>query len=130
MRKLQLIFLILLSLMLVLPVCTMNTEKGAVSEIDNRSLTDLSRESDDYSDMLDSYIKDRIGFRTEMITGFTTLNDVLFGEMIHPTYTYGEEGYVFFTYSPETVDEEFIDSFCRYLRMAQEYLEARGIPFL
>ena len=84
MRKLQLVFLILLSLMLVLPVCTMNTEKGAVSEIDNRSLTDLSRESDDYSDMLDSYIKDRIGFRTEMITGFTTLNDVLFGEMIHP----------------------------------------------
>ena len=130
MKKLQLVFLTLLSLMLVLPVCTINTEKGAVSEIDNRSLTDLSRESDDYSDMLDSYIKDRIGFRTEMITGFTTLNDVLFGEMIHPTYTYGEEGYVFFNYSPETVDEEFIDSFCRYLRMAQEYLETRGISFL
>lgn len=65
-----------------------------------------------------------------MITAFTTLNDVLFSEMIHPTYTYGEEGYVFFDYTDEIVDQEFIESFCQYLRMAQDYLETRGIPFL
>lgn len=46
-----------------------------------------------------------------MITAFTTLNDVLFSEMIHPTYTYGEEGYVFFDYTDEIVDHEFIESF-------------------
>ncbi len=130
MKVLQILFICILSLMIVVPVFTLTTEEGAVSEIDNRTLTDLSRESDDYSDMLDSYIQDRIGLRTEMITAFTTLNDVLFSEMIHPTYTYGEEGYVFFDYTDEIVDQEFIESFCQYLRMAQDYLETRGIPFL
>ena len=129
MKVLQILFICILSLMIVVPVFTLTTEEGAVSEIDNRTLTDLSRESDDYSDMLDSYIQDRIGLRTEMITAFTTLNDVLFSEMIHPTYTYGEEGYVFFDYTDEIVDQEFIESFCQYLRMAQDYLETRGDPF-
>ena len=37
---------------------------------------------------------------------------------------------MFFDYTDEIVDQEFIESFCQYLRMAQDYLETRGIPFL
>ncbi|HIZ84278.1 MAG TPA: hypothetical protein H9668_07680 [Firmicutes bacterium] len=130
MKKLQIVFLILLCLMVLVPVFTMNTEENAVSAIDNRELTELTTEADDYTDMLDNYAKDRIGFRENMITAFTEFNDLAFGEMIHPTYAYGKDGYVFFNFTEENVDTAFIEAFCAYLRQAQDYLEARGIPFL
>lgn len=130
MKKLQIVFLILLCLMVLVPVFTMNTEENAVSAIDNRELTELTAEADDYTDMLDDYVKDRIGFRENMITAFTESNDRAFGEMIHPTYAYGKDGYVFFNFTEENVDTAFIEAFCAYLRQAQDYLEARGIPFL
>lgn len=40
----------------------------------------------------------------------------LFGMMIHPSYTYGTEGYVFGGMSYELPDEGFYDLFCAYLK--------------
>ena len=130
MDKIKIVFHILVALIICIPLLFMNTQIHAVSEIDNRELTEFVVPSDDYPVMIDAYVKDRIGFRSEMITAFTELNDLLFHEMIHPIYTYGKDGYVFFRCEDETIDTEFIDSFCQYLKRIQDYLEDRNIPFI
>lgn len=103
-------------IILLVPIVTFNIESPSVSAIDNRELTEFNIHSDDKTDMIDSYVKDRVGFRTDAISAFTVLNDRLFNEMIHPTYTYGQDGYVFFKIGQEYVDEEFIEAFCKYLK--------------
>lgn len=130
MKGIKLVFLILLGIGLNLPILTFNTQLNYVSAIDNRELTELTAESGDVTNMIDNYIKDRIGFRENSIDRYTELNDRLFNLMIHPTYTYGKDGYVFFKMSQESVDTEFIDAFCAYLRKVQDYCKERGVPFI
>lgn len=129
MRKIKNIFLIILCAPLLLPLVTFNFEKDYVSPIDNRMLTEWETDSGDFTQMADSYIKDRIGFRTEAIDAYTELHDKVYGMMIHPTYTYGKDGYVFFQMSYEAPDPSFFDLFCAYLRNVQDYCEARDVPF-
>lgn len=130
MKKLKTIFIIAVIVALFVPIVTFNMESPSVSAIDNRELTEFDIHSDDKTDMVDSYVKDRVGFRTEAISAFTVLNDRLFHEMIHPTYTYGKDGYVFFKVGQEWADEEFIEEFCQYLKEIQNYCEERNVPFV
>ena len=130
MKRLKVIFVAITAVLLLIPIITFNIESPSVSAIDNRTLTEFDVSSDDKTDMVDSYIKDRVGFRTEAISAFTVLNDRLFNEMIHPTYTYGQDGYVFFKVGQENVDEEFIETFCQYLKKIQDYCEERNVPFI
>ncbi len=115
---------------ILLPLCCFNWKRDSVSPIDNRRLSELDFDSRDVSSMLDSFFKDRIGFRTLCIDAYTQWNDILFGEMAHPTYEYGRDGYVFFKVKAEQEDREFIDAFCAHLRNVQEYCENRNIPFI
>lgn len=130
MKKLKTIFVMAVIIILLVPIVTFNIESPSVSAIDNRELTEFDIHSDDKTDMIDSYVKDRVGFRTDAISAFTVLNDRLFNEMIHPTYTYGQDGYVFFKIGQEYVDEEFIEAFCKYLKKIQDYCEERNVPFI
>ena len=61
-----------------------------MSEIDNRELAvnPLTNRGEDFTSDLENYVNDRIGFRNEMIYGYTVLNDKLFGKMVHPSYIY------------------------------------------
>lgn len=115
---------------ILLPLCFFNWKRDSVSSIDNRMLSELDFQSGDTSAMLDSFFKDRIGFRTLCIDTYTQWNDRLFGEMVHPTYEYGRDGYVFFKVKAEQEDEEFLDAFCAYLRSVQDYCNARNVPFI
>ncbi len=109
----------------------LNTEPEAISEIDNRMLTEWEvTEDKDFTSMVDDYLSDRIGFRSEAIDLYTELNNDIFGMMVHPQYTWGKDGYVFSKMSDETCDEEYEDLFCNYLKMVQDYCEARGVPFI
>lgn len=130
MKKIKIVFILCFLVMLALPVLYMNTEENAVSEIDNTMLPEIDFESKVKTSDIDKYISKRIGFYDEAITSYITLNDKMFGEMVHPTYTYGKDGYVFFKLTNEKVDVEFIDAFCNYLSRMQEYCESRGIPFI
>ena len=130
MKKLKTIFVMAVVIILLVPIVTFNIESPSVSAIDNRELTEFNIHSDDKTDMIDSYVKDRVGFRTDAISAFTVLNDRLFNEMIHPTYTYGQDGYVFFKIGQEYVDEEFIEAFCKYLKKIQDYCKERNVPFI
>ena len=96
MKNIKIVFWGILCIALLLPVVFFNFEKNCASPIDNRMLTEWDPSAEKITDMADSYINDRIGFRTEAIDTYTELNDKVFGMMVHPTYTYGKDGYVFF----------------------------------
>lgn len=130
MRYIKKLFLAIMAVMLLLPLLAFNLEKDSISPIDNRKLTEFQLDASDKTEMLNSYMKDRIGFRSGSIDLYTELNDKLFGEMVHPSYTYGKDGYVFFKMGATEADVEFIEAFCSYLRRIQDYCEARGVPFL
>ena len=130
MIKIKILFLIILIILILIPIIFFNFKPNSVSEIDNRKLSEFNINSSDKTEMIDAYIKDRVGLRTEAINLNTRLNDIIFGEMIHPNYTYGKDGYVFFKLNSETVDTEFLEEFCSYLSRIQEYCQERDVPFI
>lgn len=130
MKKIKTCFLIILCVALILPLLTFNFQKDYASPIDNRMLTEWDLHTGDITGMVDSYLDDRIGFRTEAIDTYTELNDAVFGMMIHPSYTYGQDGYVFGHMSYENPEPTFYDLFCAYLKKVQDYCEEREVPFI
>lgn len=95
--------LVIFTMFILLPVAAFSWEPGITSEIDNRMLAEnpfhaeAKIEGNGMSGAIENYINDRLGFRNQMILGYTILNDKLFGKMVHPTYQYGQNGYVFTT---------------------------------
>ena len=135
MKKLQLFFIILFFCMLSVPLVLFNTESNVVSPIDNRALTEFPigegrDESMPFFTQLNSYIDDRIGLRNEMIELFTLANDNLFGEMIHPLYMYGEEGYVFRQTDSNVEYGSFHREFADAVIRMNEYCRERNVPFV
>ena len=130
MKKIKILFLGILCVTLLLPLIKFNFEKNYASPIDNRMLKEWDLSGGDITEMAESYLNDRVGFRTEAIDIYTELNDKVYGMMVHPTYTYGKEGYVFFQMAFENPDPVFIDLFCAYLRQVQDYCQEREVPFL
>ncbi len=120
-------------LILLVPMLAFNTTPDAVSEIDNRKLAanPLTSETEgDLTQNIENYINDRIGFRDEMILGYTVLNDRLFGKMVHPSYTYGRDGYIFTQGLSYVHYGEYHETFADMVLQLQEYCTQRGIPFL
>lgn len=130
MKKIRIIFLIVLCSIVVLHILNFNTQSECVSQIDNRMLTEWDLSAEDTTNMIDSYLNDRIGFRTEAIDTYTQLNDKIYGMMIHPSYAYGKDGYVFQQMSFENPEPTFFDLFCSYLKQVQNYCEEREVPFI
>ena len=124
------------ALLLLVPLAAFQREPGIASEIDNRMLQEFpfSREQlakgGDLTAKTEAYISDRIGFRDQMILGYTQLNDTLFGEMVHPGYCWGKEGYVFGKPDVSQTGEAHYTAFANMVRAIQDYCEARSIPFL
>lgn len=124
------IFAALFALLLLVPYAFMNREKNVVSELDNRTLTEAPVFGEaGYQGKLEQYFSDRIGGRSLMIRVYTKLHDVLFKEMVHPTYTYGKNGYVFFKMAPNVKYTSYHQHFAQAILQMQEYCEARGAKF-
>ena len=81
MKKIKILFLGILCVDLVLPLIFFNFEKNYASPIDNRMLTEWDPAGRDVTEMVESYINDRIGFRTEAIDAYTELPDELKDEL-------------------------------------------------
>ena len=78
---------------------------------------------------IENYVQDRIGLRSQMISAYTLMYDKVFGEMVHPSYTYGKDGYVF---SKVTYTEfgEYQIAFADMIKKIQDYCEERDVPFV
>lgn len=132
MKKEKIISIVLFTSIIFLPLILLNTEANSVSLIDNRTLTEnpFSLEGD-LTENIEDYVNDRIGLRDEMITAYTVLNDRLFTKMVHPSYSYGKDGYVFG--AGLTTENEFSDfhiAFADMVEEIQDYCLDRDVPFL
>ncbi len=79
----------------------------------------------------EEYVNDRIGLRDEMILGYTLINDFAFNKMVHPSYSYGKDGYVFGAGIYTKNDfSDFHIKLADMIKQMQDYCEARSVPFL
>lgn len=136
MKKLHIATIVLFFTLLLIPIVTFEWKENVVSEIDNRMLAEnpFAQQNLSYLDYIreiGNYVEDRIGLRSEMIRLYTRLNDKLFGEMVHPSYIYGQDGYVFFNQTGEGAEcTEYHREFAAMVAKMQAYCEQRQIPFL
>lgn len=131
MKKYQnIIFPIIFFLILIIPFAFTNHHKNVISDIDNRSLVDAPKFSDpNFSTEMEQYLSDRIGFRSQMIQAYTQLHNDIFHEMVHPTYQYGKQNYVFFKMHKNYTYDSYRHSFVNAVIQMRDYCEARGIEF-
>lgn len=134
MQQIKRITVLLFTLVLLVPLLTFNLEPESVSEIDNRMLAAYpltEGATGDLTEQVEDFVGDRIGLRDQMILGYTVLNDALFGKMVHPSYSYGTDGYVFgaglTVNNPYT---EFHEAFADMVKAIQDYCDERNVPFL
>ncbi|NBI70861.1 hypothetical protein D3Z50_07275 [Clostridiaceae bacterium] len=136
MKKIKEAVLLLFILILLLPLCAFNWEPDAVSAIDNRRLAanpftgGTDREERDLTDDIEAFVSDRLGLRDQMILGYTLLNDRVFGKMVHPSYTYGKEGYVFFKIPQNWTYSKYHEDFADLVKQMEDYCKERSTPFL
>lgn len=128
----QLVMLCALAVAIIIPFVTMDRREEVRSVADNRLLQppyDANLEMT-FSEQIEAYFSDRIGYRNEMIKTYSALNDTLFDLMVHPMYEYGDEGYVYFRFEDPSINEEFLEEYSDYIKMMQDYCTERGITFL
>lgn len=137
MKKLRIFMSTCFFLLLLFPVITLNWKENVVSKIDNRILTNNpfgsnyeSENGTDLTEGIEDYLEDRIGFRDAMIYGYTVLNDSLFYEMVHPTYMYGKDGYIFAKMGMNISLEKYHFVFADMVKQIQDYCTKRNVPFL
>lgn len=151
MRRLKVITVICFALIILIPILTFNFEENAVSVIDNRELAKnpFSVKKREYNEEnyeeeeseegkekrltenIENYVSDRIGLRDEMILSYTILNDRIFEKMVHPSYVYGKEGYVFGAgRSVYPSYSEYHEVFADMVLKIQDYCTERNVPFL
>lgn len=136
MKGVKVFTIIVFAAILIVPLALFNFKPDAVSEIDNRKLADSpfganADKSQSLTTRMENYVNDRIGLRDEMILGYTVVNDVVFNKMVHPSYTYGKDGYVFGAGIMTKNDfGEFHTSFADMVSQMQAYCNRRKIPFL
>lgn len=129
-KVLDYLFIALFLAMVLIPVYFMNTKHYAVSELDNRVLAfEPEFGEKDFPSKFENYLKDRIGFRSEMIAAYDQINDVVAHELTHPLYTYGKEDYIFANMHPNIEYSEYHQTFARFVKSMQDYCEARGSKF-
>lgn len=129
-RKINIVFCIIFFILLVIPICFIKKGNNVVSTIDNRELVEFPDFKDsDWKNAFEAYLADRIGGRSFFINLNTQFNDKMFKKMVHPTYTYGSDGYVFFSMHENVEYEDFHHQFALMVKKIQDYCEERGIKF-
>lgn len=131
MRKiLNAIYLLCFLLMLIIPLCLTNTSSNVKSDLDNRVLVELPEIGDSgYEGKIKTYLQDRIGLRNQMMTGYQLLNNYIAGDLTHPSYTYGQDGYIFLQMHNNIVYGNYHKTFAEAVLKMQNYCESRGIKF-
>ena len=131
MKRIKNVFNIIFIILLLIPLLFFNWKKDYISEIDNRKLSEfpsLEQINSDTFNNISSFFKDRLGFREEMITLYTNLHKNLLNTLVHPSYIYGKDNYVFF----DLYQKSFTDHtshFVEAIDKVAKYSEARGAQF-
>lgn len=133
MKQLKKLFIIFFMILLFLPLIFFNWKDDYVSLIDNRELKKFPNKENlngnDITNYIQNYINERIGGREKIINLYTELNDKFFNLLVHPTYTYGKDGYIFFKMQRNIEYQEYHRKFAKTIKKIQTYCEERGVPF-
>lgn len=132
MKTLRIMTIVLFVTVILIPLLFFNFTPDAVSPIDNRGLTgNPFLIEGDLSKNIEDYVNDRIGFRNNMISAYTVLNDAIFGKLVHPSYSNGKDGYVFGAgITTSNNFGEFHIAFADMVKSIQDYCRSRDVPFL
>lgn len=117
---------------ILIPIINMNLKEDQTSEIDNRMLMnfeDILVEGD-MSDNIERYLDDRIGFRTNMVNIYNKSMYIAFDELVHPSYEYGKDGYIFSKAEKSEFDADFQQVYADFIKEFQKYCNDREIEFL
>ena len=129
-KTLNVVYVLLFFSMLIIPLCRTNTNKQVISEFDNRRLVEYPEVGQkDYAAKVEAYLRDRIGFRDQFVTGYQKVNDIIAKELTHPLYTYGRDGYMFFNMHYNIRYSAYHDLFVSSVVKMRDYCESRGTPF-
>ncbi len=129
MKKTNLFFIIIFWIIIALPIIFFDRREDVVSEIDNRKLTSINSVVKDIKNVR-KYVSDRLGFRSQAISIYTSFHDNVFHEMIHPLYEYGKDGYVFFKTKKINEFSDYHIEYANLVKKIQDYCDERGVPFL
>ena len=129
-RSGRIVYIAVFLLMMLVPLFKINTDTEVLSDIDSRYLKELPNIGDaDMATDIEQYIRDRIGFRSQMNTCYQILMDKVTSNLEHPLYTYGKDGYVFFKMHNNVEFEEYHRIFCDAVIKMKDYCETRGAKF-
>lgn len=124
------IYAFLFLALLIIPISLTNTTENVKSSFDNRELVEFPEiGKPNFEKKIENYLHDRIGLRDELITGYQLVNNRITGELYHPIYTDGQDGYVFFNMHDNIEYNEYHDTFVDAVVKMNEYCNARGIHF-
>lgn len=109
-----------------------NFKEDAISEIDNKNLLTFENNSNIHEKLKSSeeYLSDRIGFRNEFVSMYMNLNNGLFNTIKHPLYEYGLNDELFYRFSENEYNKEFVEDFFNFLLNLQNFYKERNIDFL
>ena len=132
MKKINISKIIIFTFIILVPIITFNIKRDVISEIDNKKLMNIEDifNSRDLTNGIEGFVNDRIGLRTSMVSAYNKSMDLLFDEMIHPSYQYGEDGYVFSKVQGVDFVPRFQEVFANFIKNFQNYCEKREIKFL
>ena len=129
-KALNVVYILLFLCIVIIPLVFMNHRKDAVSELDNRVLAEFPALGDEnFTGGIEQYISDRIGGRSIMLSAYSMMNDAVVGELAHPSYCYGQDGYVFFKMHKNVKYGAYHRAFAEMTRKLQTYCEERGTEF-
>lgn len=129
-KYVNIIYIAIFLALLIIPVVTLNNTPNYVSEIDNRQLVEFPKLGvNDFTSGFEAYLQDRIGGRNQMVNAYAVLNDRVTGELEHPSYTYGKDGYVFFKIHNNITYNDYHKTFAETVLKLQQYCEDRGVNF-
>ncbi len=141
MKKLNLIFLVLVFGLLALPMLSMPFFRDQVSAEKREAAPFPSVMKDGalnsrFAGDLDDFVRDHIGFRNEMVQADTVLMSKLFGESAEDDVILGKNGWLYYEGTVNdylnipTMTERAANNAAHSLKMLQDYAAANGADFV
>ena len=142
MKKITIIYIAVFVAVLLLPAVTMAFFYGDETS-ENRELSDFpSLHTEDggwntgFTEQLDTWISEHIGFRKLLVEANSAVRSALFGMSSEDSVVVGQDGWLFYAETESdylnvpTLSERNIKNLVRTLTLMQEYAESRGAAFV
>lgn len=128
------IFVIIIIIIITLPMLLTNFGKNQASDMDNRMLAEMPQKLELESiPLIEEYLKDRVGFRTFLITLYQETCACLFHVLPHPSYEYGNNEEIYSVWDLDNYQHldvgTYPEEFGNYIKNMQEVTMLMGADF-